>query len=446
MFYSAEILGVKGRLAAAWIAARYDRKLTKAEVQELSIDGIIEEIEKKRIPVMALRTSSDILLGLIKILLRKTKIIYEECAVLVQVKQKEKEKVTRETDPEKIVYRVDPRWYLAQGGSTGSVDNMTHINNITNNSTDGGGIGYLTVLPERGEIESPRFAWNTSARQSISLNDISMCSAETYKDLSVSSFSGSVNIIPKAGNNNASHSAILGNNTVLDVSVLEKKNSSNSSNSSIDNVENIDNNSILTAELDSIIGRPGKRLADKTQRKRKMSDRNISLSLDSFDIPNGSSAEKINSVYSTHSKSKRERFRLSLPKELQILWETETDSLSCRRSSIEIPRMNESFSAASIRESIGVHSINMGNIPDMINTSNAPNISNINTGDKSSEASRIEGSIEELCLSIGYKNLNSPDRRERAASFFSLLLAVTQGRVSAEQTEPYSPIKITALA
>lgn len=110
MFYSVEVLAGKGKLAAAWAAAHAGtRRLSRTDLEKVSIKEVILSIEKGNVPVLSLRTSSHILLGLSRILLKQSKYLYRECnAFLEQAQRKEVERkpsrdnlksVRREPDP-----------------------------------------------------------------------------------------------------------------------------------------------------------------------------------------------------------------------------------------------------------------------------------------------------------------------------------------------------------
>lgn len=79
MFYTADLLAKKGRLSVVWLAAHIDRRLTKQDVANASIEEAVRVVVGGQIPALALRTSSHILLGLSRLFLRKTKLFYDDC-------------------------------------------------------------------------------------------------------------------------------------------------------------------------------------------------------------------------------------------------------------------------------------------------------------------------------------------------------------------------------
>ena len=78
MFYTHAILAKRGPLARLWLAAHWDKKLTKAQIFEtdirLSCESILEPCLK-----LALRTKGHLLLGVVRIYSRKTKYLLADC-------------------------------------------------------------------------------------------------------------------------------------------------------------------------------------------------------------------------------------------------------------------------------------------------------------------------------------------------------------------------------
>lgn len=78
MFYTHAILTKRGPLARLWLAAHWDKKLTKAQIFEtdvrLSCESILEPSLK-----LALRTKGHLLLGVVRIYSRKTKYLLADC-------------------------------------------------------------------------------------------------------------------------------------------------------------------------------------------------------------------------------------------------------------------------------------------------------------------------------------------------------------------------------
>lgn len=78
MFYAHFVLSKKGPLARIWLAAHWDKKLTKAHVFETNIDSSVEAIMKPKVK-LALRTSGHLLLGVVRIYSRKAKYLLADC-------------------------------------------------------------------------------------------------------------------------------------------------------------------------------------------------------------------------------------------------------------------------------------------------------------------------------------------------------------------------------
>lgn len=78
MFYASFVLNKKGPLARIWLAAHWDKKLTKAHVFETNIDSSVEAILKPKVK-LALRTSGHLLLGVVRIYSRKAKYLLADC-------------------------------------------------------------------------------------------------------------------------------------------------------------------------------------------------------------------------------------------------------------------------------------------------------------------------------------------------------------------------------
>lgn len=78
MFYAHFVLAKKGPLARIWLAAHWDKKLTKAHVYETNIEQSVDGIMQPKVK-MALRTSGHLLLGVVRIYSRKAKYLLADC-------------------------------------------------------------------------------------------------------------------------------------------------------------------------------------------------------------------------------------------------------------------------------------------------------------------------------------------------------------------------------
>ena len=99
MFYAHFVLSKKGPLAKVWLAAHWERKLTKTHVFETNIEETVEDILKPKVKKLfayffcsfhmifpsfskvklALRTSGHLLLGVVRIYSRKAKYLLQDC-------------------------------------------------------------------------------------------------------------------------------------------------------------------------------------------------------------------------------------------------------------------------------------------------------------------------------------------------------------------------------
>ncbi|XP_055908720.1 double-strand-break repair protein rad21 homolog isoform X2 [Eupeodes corollae] len=78
MFYAHIVLAKKGPLARIWLAAHWDKKLTKAHVFETNIEQSVDGIMQPKVK-LALRTSGHLLLGVVRIYSRKAKYLLADC-------------------------------------------------------------------------------------------------------------------------------------------------------------------------------------------------------------------------------------------------------------------------------------------------------------------------------------------------------------------------------
>ncbi|CAJ0588073.1 unnamed protein product [Cylicocyclus nassatus] len=78
MFYAQFVLSKKGPLARIWLAAHWERKLSKAQICETNLQDAVNEIVKLKVK-MALRTTGHLLLGIVRIYSRKVKYLLADC-------------------------------------------------------------------------------------------------------------------------------------------------------------------------------------------------------------------------------------------------------------------------------------------------------------------------------------------------------------------------------
>ncbi|XP_069507030.1 double-strand-break repair protein rad21-like protein 1 isoform X2 [Ambystoma mexicanum] len=78
MFYAQLLMSKRGPLSKIWLAAHWDKKLTKAHVFECNLETTIEKILSPKVNI-ALRTSGHLLLGVVRIYHRKAKYLLADC-------------------------------------------------------------------------------------------------------------------------------------------------------------------------------------------------------------------------------------------------------------------------------------------------------------------------------------------------------------------------------
>ncbi|XP_074343562.1 sister chromatid cohesion 1 protein 4-like [Apium graveolens] len=87
MFYSQFILAKKGPLGTIWIAAHLERKLRKNQVADTDIGVSVDSILSPDVPI-ALRLSSHLLVGVVRIYSRKVNYLFDDCSeALLKIKQ-----------------------------------------------------------------------------------------------------------------------------------------------------------------------------------------------------------------------------------------------------------------------------------------------------------------------------------------------------------------------
>ncbi|KAI1713181.1 conserved region of rad21 / rec8 like protein domain-containing protein [Ditylenchus destructor] len=77
MFYAQFVLSKKGPLSKIWLAAHWERKLTKAQIFETNVQDAVDEIMKPKVK-LSLRTTGHLLLGLVRIYSRKAKYVLSD--------------------------------------------------------------------------------------------------------------------------------------------------------------------------------------------------------------------------------------------------------------------------------------------------------------------------------------------------------------------------------
>ncbi|KAM9260348.1 double-strand-break repair protein rad21-like protein 1 [Cariama cristata] len=79
MFYMHLLINKRGPLAKIWLAAHWEKKLTKAHIFECNLETTVEKIMSPKFTI-ALRTSGHLLLGVVRIYHRKAKYLLADCS------------------------------------------------------------------------------------------------------------------------------------------------------------------------------------------------------------------------------------------------------------------------------------------------------------------------------------------------------------------------------
>ncbi|XP_058030619.1 double-strand-break repair protein rad21-like protein 1 [Ahaetulla prasina] len=79
MFYMHLLINKRGPLSKIWLAAHWDKKVTKAHIFECNLEATIEKMLSPKFKI-ALRTLGHLLLGVVRIYHRKTKYLLTDCS------------------------------------------------------------------------------------------------------------------------------------------------------------------------------------------------------------------------------------------------------------------------------------------------------------------------------------------------------------------------------
>ncbi|KZW00272.1 hypothetical protein EXIGLDRAFT_167777 [Exidia glandulosa HHB12029] len=87
MAYQEVIFSKRGSLAKVWLAAHWERKLSKTQTLQTNVQESISTILGEEVEVMALRLTGQLLLGVVRIYSRKAKYLLDDCnEALVKIK------------------------------------------------------------------------------------------------------------------------------------------------------------------------------------------------------------------------------------------------------------------------------------------------------------------------------------------------------------------------
>uniref|UniRef100_A0A3B5AF90 Rad21/Rec8-like protein N-terminal domain-containing protein n=1 Tax=Stegastes partitus TaxID=144197 RepID=A0A3B5AF90_9TELE len=86
MFYTQLFTSKRAPLAKIWLAAHWERKLTKVHVYECNLETTIRDIISPKMKI-GLRTSGHLLLGVVRIYSKKAKYLLADCSdALIKIK------------------------------------------------------------------------------------------------------------------------------------------------------------------------------------------------------------------------------------------------------------------------------------------------------------------------------------------------------------------------
>lgn len=79
MLWPGDLLKTSQSLARAWTSYSQDRKLSKTTVLQSNVKGSVQEIMYPTQAPLALRLSSQLMLGVVRIYQRKTRYLLDDC-------------------------------------------------------------------------------------------------------------------------------------------------------------------------------------------------------------------------------------------------------------------------------------------------------------------------------------------------------------------------------
>ncbi|KAL2423594.1 hypothetical protein ABEF95_000038, partial [Exophiala dermatitidis] len=78
MFYSPKLLATTGPLARVWLASNVERKLSKSQILQSDIQSSVVAIVEQGHEPMALRLTSQLMLGVVRIYGRKARYLLDD--------------------------------------------------------------------------------------------------------------------------------------------------------------------------------------------------------------------------------------------------------------------------------------------------------------------------------------------------------------------------------
>lgn len=422
MFYRAEILARKGKLAAPWIAAHFDRRLSKSDIMQVNIDDTVDTIKRKEVPELALRTSSHILLGLSRIFLRKTKILYDECAILAFDTGKKglhiNTNTTKYVDFKKVTHEVRIADFI-----------QCAYNSMPRTSID---------------IEEARMSYESLSMfdRSFSLNDLTLIDAVTFISGAVDLSDG---VITQQGSCGFSRNTEEISNRIIEKSDIHSDNVCELEDKMSENTNTMIREIDVTTSI--IKQKRSLKSLDNNPIKKVKIDKNISFQDGKMKI-----VEYIERIY---KENKLTNIGREIEEALRLIeCGTQENREISINDSIEIPRHGSISHIEGIHQSIlnGISANGDASYISNIHYDPVNALSTISDQEHSlienSEGFKDKTQVNQSQIQKNQKDYDfekSKTKQDKAMLFISLLQSITQGYIYAEQNTPYSAIKTTPI-
>ncbi|KAI5189328.1 hypothetical protein NECID01_0523 [Nematocida sp. AWRm77] len=458
MFYAVEVLARKGKLAAPWIAAHSEKRLKKHEILHVSIEKTIDAIEKGKVPELALRTSSHIMLGLSRILFRQVRILHGDCtALLVSISTRAKEdadkRPRKQADSSKVTYEIKLANFL------GSITQETSFS--------------------ASEIEIPRMSLGStsmmdySMNYSMSMNDISLADAITFlsKDAGEEGAREARKSAGASGELETSDGIIMQHMSTLNsLDPIDIQDRTHGHIPQMEDPQMEECTSLFRGSaskrslvLESMLE---EHQAVKVKRQRTEVGANVIDKNTSFSGHLITLAQHISKLYKEKEEAEK-RSVLLLPKPikeffyggkcpevhgsvLKDAFDTKKDAgeESAGGEEVKDRSMEIEASGLSIEVPRGLGETEHMPFPADLSVCGGEGQGELLSPDRSVSLSSDAGTYpsfaaDSYAVMNEWSEYSALPRREKALSFFSLLSSVTKGRVCARQEEPYSRISLS---
>lgn len=178
MFYSQFVLAKRGALSNVWLAAHWEKKLTRQMINKTDIPESVASIIRPQVPI-ALRTSGHLLLGVVRIYAQKVRFLLSDCSdASGKLRQAFKPGVV--DLPVASTAALSVQVTIPQGIDMGELDGM-----------DLGGVGGGLVVPaNRNNLFAAGVATNMSRPQDITMEDVPRLSYRGIDSEDLDTFGG----------------------------------------------------------------------------------------------------------------------------------------------------------------------------------------------------------------------------------------------------------------